>query len=443
MKFSTERIPGSQLVVEIEVDDERVEKAKASAFRRLAAKTRIPGFRAGKAPRAVLERHLGEHAILHEAIDRLLPEVYGEALEQEKIDPIDQAGVEMVTEEPLVVKFTVPVKPSVDLGDYASLRVPQEPVVVEPERIQEGLEELARRYATVEPVARPIEWGDIVTADVRGEVEGKVFVKEEDTEFPVQEGRVISMPGFTDALVGREKGAEFEIELTVPEDAPGEALRGKQAKYQVVIKEVKQEVLPELDDPFAQQVGEGFSDLGALRTRVEDDIRQTLEGEEERRYHDSIVEALVQRAEIDYPPVIVERETERMLREQASAMAGGRQNDQLERYLQQVGKSESELRSELRPMADERVQRSLVLSQVAEAEHIDVKDAEVETEIDRLTSGAGGQADEVRRLFSTDGAKESLRRSLVSKGTLERLVQIASADEAVADEAQTNTSQDG
>ena len=445
MKVSTERLPESQVAIEIEVDEERLQKAMTSAYKRLAAKTRIPGFRPGKAPREVLERHLGEHAVLHEAIDRLMPQVYKEALEQEDISPIDQAAYELVTEQPLVAKFTVPVRPSVDLGDYASLRVPKEAVEVEEERVQEALEGLQHRYATLEPAERPIQWGDIIRADVHGTVGEKVLVQEEAVEFQMVEGRTISIPGFAEALVGHEKGPEFEFELTVPEDAPDESLRGQTARYNVRIHEVKQENLPALDDDFARQAGEGFSDMAALRSRVEDDLREALEQEAERRYHDQILEALGERAEIEYPPVLVDRETERLLREQAGGAQQGRGNgkDELEEYLQRVGKSEEELRSELRSTAEERVRRSLVLSQVEEAEDIHVTDSEVEAEISRMTEGVGSQADELRRLLSSDNAKDGLQRSLTTKKTLERLAEIASRDGATAEEAQPSASRDG
>ena len=447
MKVSTERIPDSQIVLEIEVDEERLEQAKSSAYRRLAAKAKIPGFRPGKAPRNVVERHFGEHTILHEAIDGLMPQVYKEALEQEEIDPIDQAGYELVTETPLVAKFTVPVQPTVDIGDYASLRVPREPVVVEVERVQEGLESLRHRYATLEPVARPAEWNDIVRADVDGTVDGATLVHEEDAEFQLLEERTVSLPGFAEALIGREKGGAFEFEVTVPDDAPQEQMRGRPARYKVAIKEVKQEILPELDDEFARQVGEGFDSLAALRTRVEDDLRQALEQEDEQRYRDEVLETLVKRVRPEFPPILAEREVERLLQEQNNALqpknARGNSREGLERYLQQAGKTEEELREELRPIAEARISRSLVLSEVTEAEHIAVTDAELEEEIDRLSSGAGEQADELRRLFSSEAAKENLRRSLTTKQTVERLVEIASSEEATPVEAEASASRNG
>jgi trigger factor len=438
VKVSTERAPNSQVVLQIEVDDDRLAGAMESAYKRLAAKTRIPGFRPGKAPRAVVEAHLGEHALLHEAIDWLVPRVYREALDQEEIDPIDYPQVSVESEQPLIVKATVPVRPEVDLKDYRSLRLPREEVVVEPERVQESLEALRHRYATLEPVERPVQWGDILRADIHAEADGATLVHQDDVEFHLEEERVLSLPGVAEQLVGLTKGAEKDFEVMIPDDISDEKLRGKQAKYHVAIKEIKQEVLPELDDDFARQVGEGFTGIEALRTRVAEDLRQGLEDAAEHRFHDEILDALIERAELDYPEVLVDREVERLLREQSGAAApAGQRGDgaaqdaeALARYLQQVGKTEAELRAELRPVSETRVRRSLVLSRVTEAEDIQVGDRDVEEEIDRLVSGASSQQDELRRLFSSENAKESLRRSLLTRRTLDRLVAIASGDGA-------------
>jgi trigger factor len=429
-------------MLELEVEDERVQRALESTYRRLAKRVKVPGFRPGKAPRAVLERHLGEDTIRHEAIDELMPQLYREALEQEDIHAIDRAEYELITEQPLVAKFTVPIRPTVELGDYPSLRVPREPVVVDPERVQEALEALRHRYATLEPVTRPIAWGDVVHADVQGTIEGTPFLQEEDAQFQLQEGRSISFPGFAEALLGREKGPPFEFEVTVPDDLPDERLRGKQARYKVEVKEVKQEVLPELDDEFGRQVGEGFASLEALRTRVEGDLREALEREAEHQYEDQALDALAEQAQVEFPTVLVEREIDRILQEQAGIGrtptrgrgAGQSAREELERYLQQVGKSEEEVRAELRPAADTRVRRSLVLSQLSEAEHIEVTDVEVEEELNRLTVSVSGPEDEVRRLFSSESAKESMRRSLMTRKTLALLVELASGGEPAADD---------
>lgn len=434
MKVSTEKLPESQVALQIEVDEERLQKAIESEYRRVASKAKIPGFRPGKAPREIVQRHFGEEAIRQDAIDRLMPEVYKEALEQEDIDPVDKALYELVTEQPLVAKFTVPVRPTVDLGDYKDLRVSREPVLVEPERIQEGLESLRQRYSTLEPITRPLQWNDFVRADVEASVGDHRFLKEEDAEFQLVEERPVSFPGFAEGLLGHSKGDEVDLQVLVPEDIQDEKLKGGTAKYHVIVKETKEVILPELNDEFARQVGEGFDSIEALRTRVETDLREGLEREAEHQYHDQVIDLLAGRAQLDYPPVLVEREVERLIRDQAGAATGtSKDAEQLERYLRQVGKPQEEIFEELRPIAQRRVRRSLVLSQVADAEHIDVTGEEVDAEIERLATGAGTQADELRKLFSAERAKDSLRRSLITRKTLERLVRIATGGGDVAE----------
>ncbi|MGH2586730.1 MAG: trigger factor [Dehalococcoidia bacterium] len=164
MKVTVERIPDSQVLLNIEIDPERVESSIDQAYKRLAPRTRIPGFRPGKAPRALVERHYGRDMLLHEALDRLVPLVVKEAIEAESIEIVDQPDLEIASLDPVVVKATVPVRPTVEIGEYRALRVEPEPIVVDPARVDEQLEDLRQRYATVEPVERPVEDGDVVRA---------------------------------------------------------------------------------------------------------------------------------------------------------------------------------------------------------------------------------------------------------------------------------------
>lgn len=429
MKVSTERIPQSQVVLTIEVEPERVQGALDSAFRRLAPRTRIPGFRPGKAPRPMVERYLGHERLLEEALDKLVPAVYREAVEQEGVEVIDLPHLAIESTDPLVVKATVPVRPTVNLGDYRSLRIPRPLVEVPEERVDEALDQLRHRYATLVPVQRPVQWNDILRADVFGRAGDVVLLDEHDIEFRLREGQVISFPGFAENLIGMEKGATKEFEVPVPDGVRDQRLRGRTCHYRVVLREIKEELLPDLDDEFARGVGEGFPSMAALRERVRADIVQAEEEAAEHRYHDEIVSELVERAEMDFPDVLVEREIERLLRERA-----GQGDQDLERYLRQAGRSQDELEAELRPIAEMRVKRSLVLTEVADAEHIDVGDEDVALEIERLAASAGPQAESLRRLFENDSARDSVRRSLLTRKTLHRLTAIAAGEE-IADEA--------
>jgi len=440
VRVSVQKIPDSQVVLEIEVESERVEKALDRAYRRLVTRTRVPGFRPGKAPRAMLERYLGRDGLLREALDRLVPEVYQEAAQQEELEPIDLPELEVVTTEPLVVKATVPVRPTVDLSDYRQARVPQEPVEVPPERVEQALEDLRRRYAVLEPVQRPVQWGDVVRADITGTVDDSTMVEEKDVEFRLREGQTVSLPGFAERLLGLGKGVETDVEVAVPADSADPRVAGKTVRYRVLIHEVKEEKLPALDADFARQVGEGFGSLPALRERIESDIRRAEEEAALHRYHDQVLTALEERATLEFPPILVEREVERLLRDERMAQGGGPGRPaggrDVERYLRAGRKSEEELRQEMRPLAVERVRRSLILTQVAEAENIDVSDADVDEEVERLASSVGPQAEEVRRLFAGADGRDALRRRLLTRRTLDRLVSIVSGEIAPDAEGQ-------
>jgi trigger factor len=425
VKVSTERIPDSQVVLEIEVEPERFERSLEQAYRRLAQKTEVPGFRKGKTPRQMLERYLGRDALIHEAIELLIPEAYNQAVEEEDVDAIAYPKIEVVQHEPLIFKATVAVRPSVDLGDYRELRVEREPVTVSEEQVDEQLEELRHRYAVLEPVERPVQTGDLVRADVRVSVDGRSVFSEEDAEFRLREGAPILLPGFVEQLLGSEKGVERQFSVELPDDYPQSPLAGKTCLCTVLVREIKEERLSELNDAFAADVGEGFPSLEALRERLESDLRQSVEQEADARYREKVVDALVAVASLEFPPVLTERETEQLLRERVSSSGAG----DVDRYLRQVRKSEEELRQELSFQAVERIQRSLVLGKVAEVEAISVNEDDIDAEIERLVAGAGPRGDEVRKVFDSAGGRGALQRSLLTRRTVERLAAIAAGEE--------------
>jgi trigger factor len=425
VKVSTERIPDSQVVLEIEVEPERLEKSMNRAYRQLAQRASVPGFRKGKTPRAMLERYLGAGAIREEALRLLIPEVCQEAIEGQQIIAVDVPSVEVVREEPLVIKATVPVWPEVDLGNYREVRVERQPAQVSEEQVDEKVEELRHRYATLEPLDRPVQMGDLVRADVKATVDGRTVYSEEDAEFRLREGVTILLPGVCEQLPGTEKSVERQISVPVPEDNPDRSIAGKECLCTFLVKEIKEEKLPDLNDDFAREVGEGFSSLAALRERLESDLRQSAETVAEAHYRDKVVDAVVAGATLELPSVVVEREADRLLQDQMNAT--GVQD--VKSYLERLRKPEDQLRQELRLQATDRVQRSLVLSRVAELEGISVNEEDVEAEIERLAASSGPQADEVRRMFSNPDGRGALERSLLTRKTLDRLMAIASDQE--------------
>jgi trigger factor len=425
VKVSTQNLPESQVLLEIQIDPEQMEKSMDRAYRKLVQKVEVPGFRKGKTPRPMLERHIGAGRLLEEAIDIIIPEAYNKALEDEDIDAIGQPKIEVTGTDPLAFKATVPIRPTVDLGDYKSIRIPREAVEVDEKDVQESIEELQKRYAIHEPVERPVQMGDIIRGDIRIEVEGKEVYKDDDTELHLHDDRTVLLPGFKEGVVGAVKDEPKNVEVTLPDDAES-SLAGKTATVSIVVKEVKEERLPEPNDEFAQGVGEGFATLDALKERLRGDLRERQEAQAESKYQEAVLTALVENAAtIEFPPIIVEREVNRFLEEQAhnSGM-------ELDRYLELIKKTPDEVREELTPSATERVKRSLALSQLSEDEKIEVGETEIDAEIDRLVSGASAgnseQVERYRQIFRSAEARASLQRSLLTRKTLERLTEITS-----------------
>lgn len=416
MKVTVERIPESQVLLNIEIDPERVESSIDQAYKRLAPRARIPGFRPGKAPRALVERHYGRETLLHEALDRLVPAVVQEAIEAESIDWVDRPELEISSLDPVIVKATVPVRPTVDLGDYRSLRVERQPVEVEPEKIDETLENLRERYATFEPVERPVEEGDQIRASIRAVLGGEETVNEDDTEIVVAEGQMNGLPGLHDKLIGLAATATETFEVPAPEDLEGETIT-----YTITIKDIKARVLPDLDDDFAKEVGESFATLDALRERIESDLKARLETEADQKLEEDALTKLTEEATVEFPPQLVEREIERMLIDQG---VPGDDRRTFEKFLQRAGLNEDQLRTEFRPTATERIRRSLVLGRLRELENITVTPVDIEAEIDRI-GGGGPQGEQLRAIFDTESGRETIERSLLSRKTVERMRQIA------------------
>ena len=401
-------------------------------IRKVSQQVRIPGFRPGKAPRAIVERTVGQPMLLQEAIEDLLPTVYNEALESESIDAIGQPEIELKSTAPLVVQATVPVRPTIEIGAYEALRVPRDEVSVGETEVDEALTDLRRRYATLEPVDRAVEWNDTVRIDMSVSVEGQAEPHvEEGAEFAVTEGGIVSLPGFLERLIGLERGGPHEFSFDLPEDDQAEELAGKTVEYSVQLLEVKQEILPELDDEFARSLDEeGIDSLEDLQARVSEGVQAQIEAVADMSYREEVVDLLLATAELDYPEVLVEREIDRLVDEQSQHAAHERED--FERWLEAIGRTEDEVRDALREQADLIVRRGLVLAEFAVREEIAATDEELNERVDELVEQASAGATDlerraqVRAMFDTEQMRASMGERLVTERALERLIEIAS-----------------
>jgi trigger factor len=424
----------------IEVEEERVDAARAKAVRKLTPKAKVPGFRPGKAPANMVRQYFGEERVLDEALDLLVPDIYREAVEaDESIFPVARPRLVVETTEPLVVKATIPVRPTVELGDYQAVRIETEDVVVDPARVDDTIVVLRRRAATHEPHENAIGWRDIITMDVKAEVPPSIadlqatgpetMIDQQDIEVQFDEERDVLFPNFEEAIIGAKKGERVEFDLDVPETITDPKFAGKKAHFAVTIKETKAEVLPAVDEEFLKALGEGFESEAALRERILSDITKTETEQRDNRYHDAVLTELIELSKIEFPPVMLDSEIDRVFHDRVGHFE---KPEELERYLAAIGKTADEVRGEIRPVADIRLRRSLVLGEVSEAEKIEATDDDITAEIDTMTAAAGAQSDQLRELFDSENGRETIRRNLVTRKTLAKLVEIATQDGSAA-----------
>ena len=447
MKVTKEDLPEREAVLNIELEPEDLEPHLQRAYQRVVQRTTIPGFRKGKAPRVVVERFVGQDALRQEALDSLLPEAVSRAVEEQELEAGGRPTVEVVQDDPPVLKATVPLVPLVELDDYRAIRVEEEPVEVTDEQVQEVLDQLLRDEAPWEPADRPVALGDQLILDVRGVVGDREILSQSGVDYVVAEGNPNPIPGFSEALVGVGAGQEEEFTLTIPEDYENTDLAGSECTFHVVVQEIKEKRIPDLDDEFAKGVGEGYDSVEALREKVRSDLQLQVEQVARRSYEDKVVQELLERTTVSLSPLLVEHEIDHLLMDEEEALR--RQQVGMEQYLQNVGKTSEEHREEIQPVALSRLTRSYALRKVAELEGLEVSPEDIEQELDTMAESAGTQASSVRRTFDTPEGRQSLSGVILSRRTFDRLADIAKGREpapaaALGEEQKTEeTSQGG
>jgi trigger factor len=440
VKVTSEPLEENQLLLNVEVEPELVESSLDRAYRRLASKANIPGFRRGKVPRFMLERFIGREAVLEEALQDLLPDLYNRAIQEQGIEAIAQPRLEVVQETPLVFKAVVPLRPKVELSDYHQIRVEPQPAEVSAEAVESFLEQLRWDVAPWEPTEGPVKMGDLLTLDLLGKEDGRTVVEQKGGRYLVAATADDPAPGLADHLVGLKKGESKTFQVAYPPDYTDESWAGRELDFEARVLEVKEKRLSPLDDELAKSIGEGFESLEALRQHVRDRLEEQAQREARNNLEEQVVQAVVAGAQVDFPPIMVEQELGNMLEDLKARIRA--QGITFEQYLRFINKTQDELVEEWLPTARERIKRRLVLDQVAQAEAITVEPAEVEGEIERAVAEAGPRGEELRAVLNSDRGRSSLERVLRTRKAVQRLVEIATAAEPAAEATATEAAID-
>ncbi len=423
MKVTNEKTEDSQAFLTIEMEPAEMEKSLENSYRKLVKKVNVPGFRKGKAPRAILERHISQESLLQDAIEELVPNAYEKALKEQEIEAFAQPQIEVNQTDPLVFKAVVPLKPVAKLGDYRSVRDKPKSVKVTKDDIKAVIEELRHQHATWEPVKRPVAFGDLVTLDVESDIEGEPFINQKGVQYQVVRDSTSPAPGFAEQLVEMNGDEDKEFKLQLPSDYPRSELADKEASFKVKVSEIKEEKLSEVTDAFATEVDPGLKTVKALQKRISDDLKLGREERAERDFEERVIEAVTDLSDVEFPPILVEMEIDRAINRNAELLRRGGQD--LEQYLQSINKTGEELREELRPSATKRVAQSLVLGKITEQEEIGVDGSEIDAEIEEMIKSAAENKEELAKTLSMPQARRSIEQTLISRKTVQRLIEIA------------------
>jgi len=315
--------------------------------------------------------------------------------------------------------------PEIELGDYHSIRITPETMNITDENIEEAIENLRSMHATLEPVEREVEFADVVTIDIKATVEDETVLDREGESFKVSRD-LEPAPGFAEQLAGMNAGDEKEFTLTFPDDHPNEELAGKECHYEVSISAVKVEILPEMDDEFAKSLGKEVETVEQLREKLTENMQASAERESRNKLESDVMEAVIDQSKIEFPPLFTEQEIERLASEQMMRMGG----IQLDDFLKYRGITREEFSDELRPTAEKRVRGSLVLGKVKEAESIEVADEEIDAEIEQTLQDMGEQGEQLREMFNTPQGRESVRDRLLTRKTLDSLIESTTVGDA-------------
>lgn len=407
MSVQVEKLEKSMAKLTITVEAAKFDAAVDSAYQKNKGKIALPGFRKGKAPRAMIEKMYGTGVFFEDAANELIPEAYETAAKESELEIVAQPEIEVTQMDKgtdFIFTATVAIKPEVTLGDYKGIEVEKKEAEVSEEEITAEIDKVREansRLITIED--RATEDGDTVIIDFDGYVDGKQFEGGYAEDYTLVLGSHSFIDNFEDQLVGKNLGEDVEVNVTFPEEYHVDELKGKPALFKVKIKEIQKKELPELDDDFAQDVSD-FDTLDEYKADVEKKILENKENQIKREQEDQIIEKIIENAQMEIPQQMIAAQTRQMTQEFAQRLQS--QGLSLEQYMQFTGLTPQKMMEDLEPQALKRIQSRLVLEAVVAAENIEASDEEIDKELENMASMYQMEIDKLKELIGDDEKKQ-------------------------------------
>ena len=416
MNVTVERVE-NEATLKITAPAAEVNAGYKKAVQKIADQANIPGFRKGKAPRAIIEMHYGKEAVKQEAFEVVANKAYSEALDQEKLIPVSDPKVEESTFEEgkdmeLTIKVTL--KPEPELGEYKGLHVEKKEVEVTDEQVDAQIKDMMGRDAkmVVAEEGAVIEKGDFAIIDFAGTVDGEPFSGGEGKGYPLEVGSNSFIPGFEDQLVGLSKGDSTDVEVTFPEDYFVKDLAGKEAIFKVNIQDVKRKELPELNDEYVASKTD-FKTVEELRANYKERMQKAAEANAKAEYEHELIDLAVANAKFSVPEIMIEDKISQMVEEMKMSLESRKMS--LDMYMQYTGLDMAKIRENRRPVAEENVKTDLVLDAIAKAEDIQVDMADVDAEIAAISAQHGASPEEVKKIIKGNGTMGLLLANILRR----------------------------
>ncbi|MGL5259019.1 MAG: trigger factor [Lachnospiraceae bacterium] len=416
MSLQVEKLENNMAKLTIEVEASEVEKAIEKAYQKQKKSISIPGFRKGKVPRPMVEKMYGKEVFYEEAANTLIQENYGLAYDECQEEIVSSPKIDVVQIEagkPFIFTAEVALKPEVKLGKYKGVKVSKQDVEVTEEEILKKLEDEREKNArNVEVTDRAVKDGDQTIIDFEGFVDDVAFEGGKGENYPLTIGSGAFIPGFEEQLIGKEIGANVDVLVTFPEQYQAADLAGKPAVFKVVVKEIKEKILPELNDEFAEEVSE-FDTLDAFKEDIKAKLLETKETEAKHAKEDAVIEAIIEASEMDIPEAMIETQQRQLMDDFAQRIQS--QGLSVEQYFQFTGMDAQTMMEQAKPQALKRIQSRLVLEAIVEKEKLAASDEEFNEEVAKMAEMYKMEAEKVVEMLGEHGKTQVSADIAISK----------------------------
>ena len=427
MGYKVEKLEGSMAKLIIDVSAEEFDAACEKAYQKNKKRISVPGFRAGKVPKAMIEKMYGKEVFYEDAANIIIPDAYEKTYDEaiKKLEIVSAPKIEVVEMEagkPFVFSAEVALKPEIKLGKYKGVEIDKIDVEVNEDEVNEAIEKERQNAARIVSVEREVKSGDTVTIDFEGFVDGVAFEGGKGENYNLEIGSHSFIDTFEDQIIGKNIDDEFDVNVTFPENYQAANLAGKPAVFKVKIHEIKEKQLAELDDDFASDVS-SYDTFAEYKESVKKNLSDKKADDAKKAKEDAAVNAIIEDSEIEIPEMMLATQQREMLDEFAQRLRY--QGMSIDQYFKYTGMNAEIMMEQIKPQAEQKIKTQLVLEAVAKAENIEATDEDVEAEIKKIADNYKMEVEKVKETLGAAGNDEAIKKDIAMQKAIDFITENA------------------